>query len=283
MLEFLINPKRAEKKPWQMFLVGIIYATLALIVSYMVCANNSVLSKYSGMFVIIFTVAFTLPFMYYTLKLEERKDKEYDEESTLLKEHGKAILSFLFLFIGFVVAFSVWYLFVDNGQEFFRAQIETFCQINRPDSFNDCTTQYGLKSTSTITGAAASSGRLVSIFANNIKVLIFTLVFSLFFGAGAIFILAWNASVIAAAIGISARSSASLEPLRYMIHGIPEMAAYFVGALAGGILSIAIIRRDFRSERFWLILEDVLYLIVIAIVILIIAALIEVFITPKLF
>jgi stage II sporulation protein M len=286
MLEFLINPKRAEKHPAQMFFIGLIYASLAIFASYLVSGENSVLSKYSGMFVIIFTVAFTLPFMYYTLKLEERKDKEYDEETTLLKEHSKAIFSFLWLFVGFVVAFSFWYIALDNGEEFFRAQIETFCQINRPDNFNDCVTQYGLKTSSTLTGAAASSGRLISIFVNNVYVLMFTLLFSLLFGAGAIFILAWNASVIAAAIGIFTKSDLSQLPgglLRYLIHGIPEIAAYFVAALAGGILSIAIIRRDFRSERFWAILEDVLYLIVLAIVILIIAAIIEVFITPKLF
>jgi uncharacterized membrane protein SpoIIM required for sporulation len=53
----------------------------------------------------------------------------------------------------------------------------------------------------------------------------------LIFGAGAIFILAWNASVIAAAIGIFANSDLSKLPMgvmRYMIHGIPEIGAYFI-------------------------------------------------------
>ena len=114
----------------------------------------------------------------------------------------------------------------------------------------------------------------------------FTLVFSLIFGAGAIFILAWNASVIAAAIGIFSKSSLSNLPLgiiRYMIHGIPEIGSYFTGALAGGIISIAIIKHDLKSEKFWIILQDSLNLIILAVVLLIIAALIEVFITPILF
>src|SRR3989344_1097763 len=41
----------------------------------------------------------------------------------------------------------------------------------------------------------------VMIFLNNVKVLLFCLFFAFFFGAGAIFILTWNASVISAAIG----------------------------------------------------------------------------------
>jgi len=33
-----------------------------------------------------------------------------------------------------------------------------------------------------------------------------------------------------------------------MIHGIPEIVAYFIGALAGGIISVAIIRKDLRGD-----------------------------------
>jgi len=239
-----------------------------------------------SIFVIVFSVIFSMPFVYYTLKLEERKDYELDSEWRLLKEHGKAIKVFLWLFIGFVVAFSVGYMIFPNGENFFRAQIETFCQINRPDSFNNCLTEYGLNSGNLVTGAATSSARFWSIFSNNIIVLMISMVASLVFGAGAIFILAWNASVIAAAIGIFTRSDIVQLPLglaRYFIHGIPEIAAYFMAALAGGIFSTAVIRRDSKREKFLMIVQDSLNLLIIAIVILIIAALIEVFITPKLF
>jgi stage II sporulation protein M len=111
-------------------------------------------------------------------------------------------------------------------------------------------------------------------------------VFSLIFGAGAIFVLAWNASVIAAAVGIFAKSNLSDLPLgiaRFMIHGLPEIAAYFIAALAGGIVSVAVIKHDIRSEKFWNILQDSLNLLILAVIVLFIAALIEVFITPKLF
>ena len=112
------------------------------------------------------------------------------------------------------------------------------------------------------------------------------MVFSLIFGAGAIFILAWNASVISAAIGIFSESSLSALPLgigRYMIHGTPEIGAYFVGALAGGIISVAVIKHDIYSEKFWVILQDSLNLVIVSVVLLFIAALIEVFITPAIF
>ena len=68
-----------------------------------------------------------------------------------------------------------------------------------------------------------------------------------------------------------------------MIHGGIEIGSYFVGALAGGIISVAVIKHDVRSEKFWIILQDSLNLIILAVILLFIAALIEVFITPALF
>ena len=287
MLELLINPKKAERKPWQMLFIGLFYAALSMLAANLVFASDPVLSKYLGVFIITFCVIFTMPFMYYTIKLEERKDVEYDGEMRLLKEHSRAIVAFLWLFLGFIIAFSIGYMLLPNGESLFRAQVETFCQINRPDNFEACINQYGIEAESGVTGnLIGSKERVFSIFSNNIYVLIFTIVFSLIFGAGAIFILAWNATVISAAIGIFLKSNVAQLPVgivRYMIHGFPEVASYFIAALAGGILSIAIIRHDHRGEKFWSIMGDVLTLIIVAMVVLFLAALIEVFITPMLF
>jgi len=116
--------------------------------------------------------------------------------------------------------------------------------------------------------------------------MIFTLIFSLIFGAGAIFILAWNATVIASAIGIFTNYKISEIPLglaRYMIHGIPEIAAYFITALAGGILGVGFIRNGIKSKKFLHVLENVIILLFIAILVLVVAALIEVYFTPIFF
>jgi uncharacterized membrane protein SpoIIM required for sporulation len=286
MLEMLINPKSAEKSPWWMIVIGFVYGLVALALVEWIFSGDAVLSRYSGILVVTFSVMFSLPFMYFAIKNEEEKDLEIDGFTKLMKEHTKALLYFMFLFMGFVVAFSMWYIVFENGNQHFRAQIETYCMINKPSHFEDCISEYGMGTPAKTTGFLTAKDKIVNIFANNIYVLIFTLVFSLIFGAGAIFILAWNASVIAAAIGIFSKSSLANLPLglaRYMIHGIPEIGSYFAGALAGGIISIAIIKHDSNSEKFWTILQDSLNLIILAVVILFLAALIEVFITPALF
>lgn len=284
MLEMLISPQKAERQPWELFFIGAFYASLSILLVNWIFAKDSVLAGYSGILVVTFTVMFSLPFMYYLIKLEEERAIQHLGAFRLLKEHRYALWAFLWLFMGFVVAFSVWYIILPSTQSF-KAQIDTFCLINRPGNFQSCVAQYGVKS-SVQTVFVSNKERLFLIFANNTYVLIFTLLFSLIFGAGAIFILAWNASVIAAAIGIFSQSELSSLPLgllRYMIHGIPEIAAYFIAALAGGIISVAVIRHKVGSEGFWDVLQDSLDLIITAVVILFAAGLLEVFLTPILF
>jgi uncharacterized membrane protein SpoIIM required for sporulation len=285
MLEMLINPRKAERHPWELFFVGAFYASLSILLVNWIFSQDAVLSKYSGILVVTFTVMFSIPFIYYTVKLEERKITSEKGMFSLIKEHRRAIYSFMWLFLGFVLAFSVWYVVLSSSQSF-RAQIETYCLINRPSTFNECVSQYGIKSSSATTAFATSNERLFAIFSNNVYVLIFTLMFSLIFGAGVIFILAWNASVIAAAIGIFMKSDISNLPLgmaRYMIHGLPEIGSYFIVALAGGLISSAVIKHELGTEKFWEVLQDSLNLVILAVLVLFVAALMEVYITPALF
>lgn len=283
MIEMLVKPKKAERKPWELFFIGLFYASISLLLVTFVFGGDDVLKEGSGLLVVIFTVMSCLPFVYYIIKLEENKDVEINDSGRLIKEHTKAIKALMWLFLGFVVAFSFWFIVLpDVSGQNFNFQIRTFCAINSPHNFQMCVESYGAN----ITGNATKVGSLLAIFANNLSVLIFTLIFSLAFGAGAIFILVWNASVIAAAVGIFTKGNLMNLPVglfRYMIHGIPEISAYFVGALAGGIISVAIVRKDLKGERMWRILEDALILIIIALLILIIAAVMEVYLTPLFF
>ena len=285
MLESLVNPKRIEKGPWKMFFVGIVYASLSLLLVHWFFANDAVLSKFSGMIVVTFCVMFSLPFMYFIIKREEKEDEEVEGFFKVWKAHSDAIYAFMWLFLGFVVAFSFWHLVLQDPN-LFNAQIETYCMINSPGNIEDCVTRYSFIPNATPTGAATNGMRFLSIIENNIYVMIFTLIFSLIFGAGAIFVLAWNASVIAAAVGVFTQYRIQEIPLgiaRYMIHGFPEIAAYFITALAGGIFGVGIIRNGIRSKKFLRVAENVAILLFIAVIILIIAAIIEVYLTPILF
>jgi len=285
MLESMINPKRAEKGPWKMFFIGILYGSLSLLLVHFLFKGDSVLSKFSGLIVVLFCVMFSLPFMYFIIRNEEQEDEEIDGFWWVWKTHSDAIYAFLWLFLGFVIAFAFWNVILQDPK-LLNAQIETYCSINSPGSVEDCVAKYSFTSKIISSSVSTSTVRLVSIIGNNFGVLILTLIFSLIFGAGAIFILAWNASVISAAIGIFTKYTIHEIPmglLRYMIHGFPEIAAYFITALAGGMFGVGVARHGIGDKKFVKVLVHVGILLLIAIVVLVMAALIEVYFTPLLF
>jgi len=282
VLESLITPLHAEKRPAQMIFMGAVYATIGIFLALWVFKTES------SLVMVFLTSMAAIPLVYNTINLEEEKDLEGMEERWLLKEHGKALESFIFLFLGATVAYAFWYIFLSpvTITTLFQSQGSTIKTINPG------VTGFTIQSFSAFT----------RIFLNNVRVLIFCILFSFIYGSGAIFILAWNGSVIGAAIGNFIRNALaetaalvgmdrvshyfgniSYGLLMYAIHGIPEITAYFVAGLAGGIISIAVIRHDFGTQKFEHILLDSADLLLLSLIILFVAGILEVWVTPLIF
>jgi uncharacterized membrane protein SpoIIM required for sporulation len=272
-LRVLVDPKEAEGHPAEMFFVGFAYSILSVILSLII------FKQAIDIVMVTITVVASLPIVYSVIKLEAKEDVYSNSEYKLLKHHKKALKAFLFLFLGFVAGFLLWFVVLSpaKSQELFNMQLNTITQVNSPTgNFN------------------SDSGIVGKIFFNNIKILLFSTLFSLIFGAGAIFILTWNASVMAAAVGSFIKNEIALLAtgskiayfgifgaglLKYMTHGLPEIVFYFTGGLAGGILFNALVRKKCNKH----VVLDVGILLGASIVGLLGAALIEVFITPLLF
>jgi uncharacterized membrane protein SpoIIM required for sporulation len=277
-----LNPRATNRKPWQMFFIGLIYASAAVLIANWVFSGDSVLSQYSGMIIVTFTVMLSFPFMYFLMRQEESDDEQIDSFMGVWQAHKDAIHAFIWLFLGFVIAFAFWNVVLGEA-ELFDAQIRTYCRINSPGNLENCVNDYTSTSKS-VTGSASSGLRFLAILENNTYVMVASLIFSLIFGVGAIFILAWNASVISTAIGVFTKFSLAGLPLglwRYMIHGIPEILAYFTTGLAGGIIGVAVIKYGFRDRRSLKIIKNAILLLFIALIFIIVGAFIEVYITPK--
>jgi uncharacterized membrane protein SpoIIM required for sporulation len=75
----------------------------------------------------------------------------------------------------------------------------------------------------------------------------------------------------------------SLGLLRYSIHGIPEILAYFIAGLAGSLISYASIKYGFKTKKYSKVIYDAAILLVLSIAILFLAALLEVFVTGIIF
>lgn len=281
VLESLTNPFRAEARPLPLFFIGFVYASVAAVLSVWIFAD------YASLVMVFLTAMAAVPLFHNTMRVEEEKDILLQGEKSMLKEHSKAFTFFLFFFLGMVVAYALWYVVLPSAtsSSLFSIQSQTIAGLNQQ-----------------LTGQFARVDLFSKIFLNNIKVLVFCILFSFIYGMGAIFILTWNASVIGVAAGNFIRTQVasyatslglakfsaylyvvSLSFVRYFIHGVPEILAYFVAALAGGIISVALVKHDFGTKNFEKILLDASDLLLLGIGLLFIAAVIEVYITPVLF
>jgi uncharacterized membrane protein SpoIIM required for sporulation len=265
-----------------MFILGFTYSLLGILLGLWV------FGKYASIAGIFLTTIPLVVIMYLALNSEEEKDMKICKEFLLMKEHMHILWFFLYLFVGMVLAYAMWFSLmpIDLVNQSCSSQLETISAIN---------SQFAP------TGAATQYNRLETIIVNNLRVLTFCILFSLIYGAGAIFILTWNASVIGVAVGVVVRQGLAhlsilghnptlynyftILPvgLSYLIHGIPEVASYFLGSLAGGIISVAVVCHHYRSREFWHVLQDSLDLIVLSLLVLFMAAMIEVYVTPAIF
>jgi len=234
---------------------------------------------------IFFTSLGLAPFMVRILYVEERKDIT-DLEESFIGRHKEVLYVYTFLFLGAVFAYSLWFTILPEPivNSIFTEQISTLNWVS------------GVKSGLATGSLSAKQGLGFKVITlNNLKVLSVATLLSFALGSGAIFILTWNASIIAVAIGSSARglisyyanlgNLASLAayfhalPLSFsqlILHGSLEIAAYFIGGLAGGILSVALTHRQGKATA--IVIKDSCLLLGVAVGLILLAGAMEVLI-----
>ena len=262
LLHVLFKAKRAERHPLEMLCIGFVYASLSVLLSLWI------FPEYASLVMVFLTVMSCLYVVQNALILEEKKERLVGSERTLLKTHMRTLLFLMFLFMGFFLGFMVWAIVLPTDVAAVSFSLQE-ASANRIQA---------------ITGNSVTSDSFMRILANNFKVLAFSLIFALFYGAGAVFILAWNASVMGFVIGQLAKNTFGFIGLtllfgKYFLHGIPEMLSYFTAALAGGIVFVSVVRGDLYTG--WKrTLLDVTLVLAISLIFLVLAALLEVYVSP---
>jgi len=253
VLDRVLGVKEVLKDPIKAFGLGVIISSISLFVAY------SIFPQSTGLFTVVIITLASLPLMNRVMRYEAYEDEKMMETHTFFQRYGDIILSYVSFFSGMIIAMSLSFVVLPEGlvEQVFSDQIR---EINL------------------IRGQFDFGNKFIEIFANNSSVLTLSFLFSFLFGSGAIFILGWNASVLSSAIGMIAKSSGGVialpsAVLMFIPHGSFEIGAYFIGAIAGGLVSAVVTRR--KSVKFWPIIQDSLKLLAIAFVLLIIGALIE--------
>jgi len=276
VLESLISSQLAEEKPYQMLIYSFLFTTVGIFLAWWVFASHA------SIVMVFLTVSALLPLMIRIIGFEKLKSEHYKGE---LSAHEKAIPFFIFMFLGMVLSFAIWYIVLPETitSQLYSVQSATIQQITR-----------------SVSGGSVNYYFMSRILLNNLRVLGFAILFSFLYGAGAIFILTWNASVVSVAIGntfsnayLNSKITGGLVAtgfmhafsvglFRYMLHGIPEVLAYFIGGLAGGIISVGILKHEIGSSEFFETIYDAFSLVMLSVGVLFLAAFIEVAISPLL-
>ena len=258
VLERLISLKTAEKKPQLMFLLGGVVSLVCLFVSFVAFQTSSGL-----IMSLLVTIAIT-PLMLRAVRYEEKKEEQeasLAQGTNILARHKDILKIYSAFFGGVIITLSIVFILL-------------------PSNFTDKIFNDQIKEINLVRGNIAFPDTFSKILVNNLGVLGLSFLFSFLFGAGAIFILAWNASILASAIGIAAKSFGGVKGLPFAVlaffpHGSLEILAYFVAGVAGGLISAALTRK--KSPRFNFILKDTVQLVVISALILTLAAIVESF------
>ncbi|MBI4019186.1 MAG: stage II sporulation protein M [Candidatus Aenigmarchaeota archaeon] len=265
VLEAVLVPKNVKNRPLKILVLSFVYSIVAISFSHhLFPAQSSMLA------VALITIIF-IPFF--------QKLFEQDEVSEILSlkklkdnvflRHEATIKAFSLFFIGTTLAITVSYYFFPQYDGVFTLQTSTL------QSF--------------ATGRVTDMGTMLLLMANNTQVMLLMFILSTIFGAGAVLILAWNASVIGVYLGMIARAftSAGVDSataffygvqsglFSIALHGVPEILAYFIAGIAGGILSVGIARERIGSLRFKKIFMDSIKLLALAQILIISAAWLE--------
>jgi hypothetical protein len=278
VVEELFKARWAEKRPAYSSLLGVIFTVIAFFTSFLLFRQTP---NFIGISTILFTVILIIPTVNKLFDREERL--EVKEKLSFFIKHEHIIDFFIYFFIGvFMVLFIIALIepnMIFSEQQLYNVQdkvIERTADLPAPPP-------------------AVEGQEIARILKNNLYVMVIAFVLSLFYGAGALFLITLNASIFASAlanvvksslpgIGILSAYSFTLCNLGIMFfHLIPEVSGYLLAAIAGGVLSHAFIREKRSSKNFKIVLMDSIVLLIAAIVFLVIAAVIENEISKRLF
>jgi len=266
VLESLLSPEIAKQKPFYLLGMSTAFSFLAIWLS------NIIFPAQASAFAVALMTIFFVPYFHKMLSLEENVDREESKHHIhgFLTRHKSLIIAYSAFFMGTIIAFSFVFIFMPQYTNVFALQTGW------------------LNSNRAVTGDIINPTHFSLYLANNTQVMLIFFILSVIFGAGAIFILTWNASVIAVFLGMIANSfvPAMGQPTAYVygvsvglasiaLHGLPEIAGYFAAGVAGGILSTALIKESPGSKEFNEVMKDSVVWILAAEALIVSAAVLE--------
>jgi|SRR3989338_2763942 len=264
VLEQIVSIEWLRRRPLYAIFLGLTYTFIAAITGYLFFKDKFSVS-------LLFLVTLLLvPSLINLLSFEEEKERS-DGVKRFFQNHKSIFEIYLFLSVGVFIAYILVIFFLGAsglglsttvgeqmkvlGGEITIEQIKNFETNPLVHSLN--------------------------LFVNNLGVAVIFFLLSFFYGAGAIFLMVWNASIFATFVSLTIKNIGKGVEHGFLLLGtfsmyiIPEIAGFLLAAIAGGVISKAVIVEEFMSNSFKNVVKDAIVLLLCSIVILLIAAFLE--------
>ena len=283
VLESLITTEGAERHPITLFFIAFAITTISLFIAYHTFPESS-----SVLAIAFVSLAFMPIINELLARSEEKEVSEEDMPFSFIGTHFDVLHIYGWIFVGMIITYSFWAVALpESNADCKSSPFGLSCMLPEKDKvFSEQQNVY-----SGITGKVVGAEECFNsqtksfeacfrlIFNNNNWVMVLAIIFSLIWGAGALFLLGWNASVIGLFVGLEITSKSLdagiVRAISYLPHGIPEIMAYFIAAIAGGIISSAISKKTFTKHEIRIVFIDTVLLLMLALVTLLIGAFIE--------
>jgi len=292
VLESLFESESVVKHPLSALFIGFVLSSVSLWIAFFSFPSSA------SILTIAFIVIAAVPMIHHVFVMEEEKCVRHrGRQSSFVARNFDLIKIYTWFSIGVVASFALWFMFLPGEETSFCFEENSCIKVpTRGTVFKEQGKALGAISaisgsqpdaTGKATQASGSCARGACgndfwcwfnlIFSNNSSLMLMAVLLSFLFGAGALFLITWNASIVGVLIGQNAVAENHLTFIGLLPHGIPEFAGYFLGAISGGMISVALTRKKSYPREFEIVAKDSFLLLIIALFSLLVGAGIEAF------
>ncbi|MFH1586448.1 MAG: stage II sporulation protein M [Candidatus Diapherotrites archaeon] len=296
VLEAIFSYSGVRTHPVKILVMSILLSSFAIFISYHLFPNAASVSA------LLIVALGLMPIIHSIFVAEETAEARHPGPTLgFMARHFSLVKIYGWFFIGLVISYSFWFVvlplekpqncaegggfecIMPTKDKVFMEQENSWRAITG-GNFTEITTAKAVEVGKGYSECKNDSTKSIPacfelVFMNNTMVLLLAVLLSFLLGAGALWLLSWNASVMGLFIGKEILTTdigmGILRAVSFVPHGIPELVGYFIGAIAGGIISVAITKKKYMTHEFEIIAKDVLILLFFALFFLLIGGIIE--------
>ena len=287
VLESLFESDSVVKHPLFALFMGFVFASVSIWIAFFSFPGSA------SILAIAFITIAAVPLIHQVFLYEEESVvKSRGKKTSFVGRNFDLIKIYAWFCIGVIASYAIWYMLLPDQQTSFCVDESTCVPVPcRATVFSEQANALGMisklsgsegagRATQPASGICAGGGFWCwfdLIFTNNSSLMLLAVLLSFLFGAGALFLINWNSSIVGVLIGQNAVAENHLTFLGLLPHGIPEFMGYFLGAMSGGMISVAITKKKYYPHEFELVAKDSLLLLLVALFSLFVGAVIEAF------